>query len=72
MSTDDRQTAIELVEQAVTSGARRAAACGILGISLRTLERWKTDGGTEDRRHGPTDGPANALCEQERALVISI
>jgi transposase InsO family protein len=72
VSADDRQTAIELVEQAVTSGARRAAACAVLGISLRTLQRWQTDGGTEDHRHGPTNGPGNALSQQERALVVSI
>jgi len=72
VSSEDRQTAIELVEQAVNAGARRAAACAILGISLRTLQRWDTDGGTQDHRHGPTGGPANALSQEERALVVSI
>lgn len=72
MSAEDRETATELVGQAVTEGARRAAACSILGISLRTLQRWETDGGVEDHRRGPMDGPGNALSEQERALVVSI
>jgi len=72
VSAEDRETATELVEQAVTDGARRVAACAILGISLRTLQRWKADGGVEDHRHGPTGGPANALSQQERALVVWI
>ncbi len=72
MSVEDRQTATELVEQSVGDGARRAGACAILGISLRTLQRWETDEGAEDHRHGPTGGPGNALSQEERALVVSI
>lgn len=72
MSSEDRQTAVELVDQAVKDGARRGAACGILGISLRTLQRWEGEGGAEDRRAGRNSEPANALSKQEREQVISI
>ena len=37
----DRQRAIELIEEAVTAGARRFRACQILQIDVRTLQRWK-------------------------------
>ena len=72
MSAEDRRTAVKLVTEAVTSGARRAPACRVLGITLRTLQRWETEVGREDRRRGPHSGPANTLSEEERELVVSI
>ena len=68
----EREMAIELIEEAVTGGARRIKACKILNISLRTLQRWKSSGGRGDRRHGPTGGPKNALTDAERALVVAV
>ena len=44
ISNPDRQTATLLIEDAVTSGARRAKACAELEISDRTLRRWTKDG----------------------------
>jgi len=35
----------------VVAGAREEAACDLVGISLRTLQRWRCDG-LEDRRKG--------------------
>jgi putative transposase len=72
VSVEDRQTAVKLVNEAVTDGARRAPACQVLGISLRTLQRWETEAGREDRRRGPHSGPANTLSDKERELVVSI
>ena len=37
----DRQRAIELIEEAVTAGARCFRACQIVEIDVRTLQRWK-------------------------------
>ena len=39
ISTPDRQTAIALINEAITAGARRAKACAALEISDRTLRR---------------------------------
>jgi hypothetical protein len=44
ISTPHRQTAVVLINEAVTAGARRAKACSELEISDRTLRRW-TKGG---------------------------
>jgi hypothetical protein len=44
ISTPHRQTAIDLIAQAVTAGARRFKACAEMEISARTLRRW-TQGG---------------------------
>lgn len=30
-----------LIEAAVTAGARRAPECHLLGLSVRTVERWR-------------------------------
>ena len=44
----------ELVDEAVAAGASLAASCGILGLSARTLARWKAEESTgEDRRANP-------------------
>ena len=32
-----------LVAEAVNAGARRWRACQVLGIAVRTLERWRED-----------------------------
>ena len=74
ISTRDRREAIELIEEAVAAGARRARACALLGLSLRTVQRWTRDGGVgEDRRPSaarPT--PPNALSEAERGEVLAV
>lgn len=41
ISPEDRQMAIQLIDEAVSAGARQFKACDILGISSRTLQRWK-------------------------------
>lgn len=74
IGTRDRRQAIELIEEAVAAGARKARACALLGLSLRTVQRWTRDGGvTEDRRPSaerPT--PPNALSAAERAEVLAV
>ena len=64
--------AVELIQEAVDSGARRVAAARILGISLRTLQRWESSACREDQRCGPHGVPQNALSEAERALVVAV
>ena len=53
---------IEIVNEAVQSGARLHKAAGIIGLSARTIMRWRQDGGC-DRRNGPKKEPANKLSE---------
>jgi transposase InsO family protein len=64
---------ISLIDEAVASGARRWRACETVGLSCRTLERWRAQGGdSDDRRHGPKRNPKNKLSDQERSNVLSI
>ena len=62
-----RKLIVELVGEAVSSGARLDAACRVIGLSTRTIQRWQAqpDCG-EDGRRGPTSAPANKLSEEER------
>jgi len=60
----------ELIDEAVTGGARRAKACEMLGLTARTLERWGDD--REDGRHGPKSSPTNKLSSAERQRVLEV
>ena len=60
----------ELIAEAVTAGARRWRACEVLGLTVRTLERWGAD--DDDGRHGPNTVPANKLSDTERRKLVAI
>jgi hypothetical protein len=59
ISTPDRQTAIALIDDAVTAGARRAKACCELEISERTLELWSNLG---DAHHQAARFSISLVC----------
>jgi transposase InsO family protein len=59
-----------LIEEAVTAGARRWRACEVLGLTVRTVERWGTS--DDDGRRGPNRVPANKLSDAERRKVIAV
>lgn len=61
---------LELIAQAEVAGARASKACDILGLSVRTVERWRA-GATEDLRRGPKAEPANKLTADERQAVLA-
>jgi len=64
----DRQKHARLVSHAVAPGARQDKACEVIGLSTRTLQRWRIDGAIgEDKR--PTairPEPLNKLSAKER------
>lgn len=64
---------LSLIDQAHGAGARLRRICETLGLSVRTLERWRTqpDGG-EDRRRGPKNPPPSSLSIEERAQVLAV
>jgi hypothetical protein len=62
---------LTLIETAVEAGARRGPACRLLGLSVRTVERWRV-GPDADARHGPHQRPANALTAAERAALLTV
>jgi len=73
---EDRQMAINLIDETVTAGARQHKACEVIEISPRTLCRWQQqlqeEQGLKDRRKDSAASrtPANKLSERERELII--
>jgi transposase InsO family protein len=63
---------LALVDDAVRSGAHLERACEVLGIHVRTVQRWRVAGVGEDRRVGPRHRPRNALSVAERRRVLAI
>lgn len=63
---------LELVDTAVTSGARIKKAAAIVGLSARTIFRWRGQNGGCDQRRGPTTAPANKLSDQEKQQIIEV
>ena len=63
---------LELISAAQASGARLGPACRVLGISARTIERWRVDPEAGDRRCGPQRRPSNALSPAEEAQVVTV
>lgn len=61
---------LKLIDEAQQRGARLRKACEILGLGVRTVQRWQQQGGGEDRRQGPKSEPANKLSAAERKEVL--
>jgi len=61
--------ATQLIDEAVTQGSSKTRACEVVGISVRTLQRWshQTDDGRKDRQQNPQ----NKLSDEERHAVIA-
>lgn len=62
---------LALLEDALGNGARLEAACARLGVSARTIQRWRKPATAEDRRNGPRSSPANRLSERERQRIVA-
>lgn len=60
------------LSEAQAGGARLHAACSVIGLSARTVERWRARPGGDDRRSGPPRRPSNALSAAEEALVVAV
>ena len=63
---------VDLISEAQASGARLGPACRVLGISPRTIERWRAEPGAGDRRYGAQRRPSNALSPAEEAQVVTV
>lgn len=60
-----------LIEEAKAGGARRFKSCEVIGISVRTIERWRKEGEvTEDKRTTRIFEPVNKLTGEEYEDVL--
>jgi len=74
---EDRQTMVHDIAVAQRAGARLLPACLIVGITLRTLQRWQGAGENgvvcaDARPLAVRPVPAHALSAAERAQIVSI
>ena len=69
MSTPDRCEILRLIAQACGRGCRKSVACGLSGLSVRTVHRWLKNGHV-DQRKGRRAKPVNALSQAERQHVL--
>jgi len=73
-----RHTALDLIEETVAAGARRCKACEVLGIDVRTTQRWRkalqdqADLADQRKAAGAERTPANKLSEAEREAIVTL
>jgi transposase InsO family protein len=61
---------LALIDQALAKGARLKTAAAAIGLTARTIMRWRTR--EQDRRHGLRPAPANKLSEAERDQILAV
>ena len=74
ISTPDRQTAIELINEPVAAGAQKTKACQMLEITIRTFQRWTQTGELkgDGRPTAIRPDPANKLSTTERQELVDV
>jgi putative transposase len=73
ISAPDRASAVTLIQEAVEAGARERLACEALGLTQRTLQRWRRSGRGEDGRPAATrPAPAHKLSAEEEQQILDI
>jgi len=68
----ERSRLLSLIEQSTQSGARLESVCRLLGLSARTVQRWRKPQHAEDKRPASRRQPANRLSLQERQLALEL
>lgn len=63
---------VELITEAQAAGARLRPACRVVGLSMRTVERWRKAPERDDQRRGPTQRPCNALSAAEQSQILEV
>lgn len=63
---------LALVDDVLAQGVRLAAVCQRLGVSARTVQRWRRPETAEDGRCGPRQQPANRLTDAERRRLLAV
>jgi len=71
ISPGDKADAIELINRAVSDGARKIKACEILEISLRSCQRWEKECSL-DKRKGALKHVPRKLSPEERLQIVDI
>lgn len=71
ISEFDKQHALTLISEACIAGARKRKAAELLGLPIRTVQRWEKNG-LPDRRKGSRAMPANKMSGFEKKMIESV
>ncbi|WP_457553213.1 IS3 family transposase [Desulfobacula sp.] len=71
ISQEDKQTVLILISEACKSGARKSKAAQLLGLTIRTLQRWDRQG-VSDKRKDSRAVPGNKLSDDERVQIVNV
>lgn len=73
-SLSDRRQAVALIREAQRNGARLKPACGLLGLGIRTFQRWIQGGSLNEDQRPVTKRPEpkNKLSQAERDAVLAV
>ena len=69
----DRKEAVALIEKATAQGARKAKACAVLNLSIRTVQRWQQDEEKireDQRKYADRPESPHQLTESERQRIL--
>ena len=69
---DERRLILKHIDEAVAAGARVEVCCDVVGVSVRTLERWRSAPDREDARRGPIRPSPHRLSDEERARILEV
>lgn len=73
IALSEREQILQWIEEARGQGARLSKACQLLGISPRTLQRWReSDQLQSDGRTRREFSPDNKLSERERQQILAV
>lgn len=68
---NDKKEALELIQEACGAGARKRLAADLLGLPIRTVQRWEKHG-FADHRKGSRAVPANKISSAEKDQIIDV
>lgn len=68
----ERLRILDLIREACEGGARKQAACELLGVSCKTIQRWQSSNLLEDKRSFKELVPVNKLTNEERKKILEV
>jgi len=68
----EKERVIALIDEACQAGARLRKACEVLGLSARTVQRWRKPDALEDRRKESSKTPGNKISEVDRQVILNL
>ncbi len=63
---------LSLIDETLKRGGKLHPVCRRLGLTERTVQRWRKPETAEDHRCGPRHTPSNRLSQSERERVLAI